>query len=126
MNPARPLHLSLVVVWLGTALVSAIEADDQAAQLLQAAGIAAPHWQAALIWAGIAADLGVGLALWLRPGRASFTAALTLMTLMTVVATVLEPTLWLHPLGPLLKNLAIAAALWLLMRTHDEGQGNNA
>lgn len=117
MNPTRALHRSLVIVWLGTALVSATEANGQAAQLLQAAGISAPHWQAALIWAGIAADLMVGLALWLRPGRASFTAALTLMTLMTVVATALEPALWLHPLGPLLKNLPIAAALWLLMRT---------
>ena len=117
MNPKRTLHLSLVVVWLGTALASAIEADAQAAQLLQAAGISAPDWQAALIWGGIAADLIVGLALWLRPGRASFAAALALMAVMTAVATFLEPALWLHPLGPLLKNLPIAAALWLLMRT---------
>ncbi len=126
MKPKRTLHLSLVVVWLGTALASAIEADAQAAQLLQAAGISALDWQAALIWGGITADVIVGLALWLRPGRASFAAALALMTVMTAVATCLEPALWLHPLGPLLKNLPIAAALWLLMRSQDEPEERTA
>jgi hypothetical protein len=28
----------------------------------------------------------------------------------------LQPALWLHPLGPLLKNLPIAALLWHLYR----------
>ena len=75
MKPKRTLHLSLVVVWLGTALASAIEADAQAAQLLQAAGISALDWQAALIWGGITADVIVGLALWLGAGRTGFAAA---------------------------------------------------
>jgi hypothetical protein len=35
---------------------------------------------------------------------------------MTVVATVMQPTLWLHPLGPLTKNVPIAVVLWILMR----------
>ncbi|WP_399678901.1 DoxX-like family protein [Xenophilus sp.] len=119
MNPIRALHLSLVAVWLGTALASALEAHGQGAQLLHDAGIADPRWQSALIWAGVAADTAVGLALWRRPGRVSYAAALALMVLMTAVATVLQPALWLHPLGPLLKNLPIAAALWLLMNVHD-------
>jgi hypothetical protein len=29
---------------------------------------------------------------------------------------VLNPGLWLHPLGPLLKNIPIAAVLWVLAR----------
>jgi hypothetical protein len=33
---------------------------------------------------------------------------------MTAVATFLQPALWLQPLGPLLKNLPIAALLWHL------------
>ena len=56
-----------------------------------------------------------GLALWLLPGRKSYLTALLLMAAMTVLATVLQPTLWLHPLGPLLKNLPIAAMLLHLM-----------
>lgn len=38
------------------------------------------------------------------------------MLLMTFTATLLVPALWLHPLGPLTKNLPIAVALLLLAR----------
>lgn len=113
----RLLRLSLVAVWLVTAIVSIVELDGQSRQVLAEAGIASPPWFVQwLIIGGAAADLAVGLALWLRPGRASYAAALALMLIMTLVATVLQPTLWLHPLGPLLKNLPIAALLWHLYR----------
>ena len=120
MTPNRALHLSLVIVWLGTALVSALEANGQGAMLLQEAGIGDPRWQAVLIWSGAAVDLTIGLVLWRRPGRLAYGAAMVAMTFMTLIATVLQPALWLHPLGPLLKNLPIAAALWLLMCIHDD------
>lgn len=61
--------------------------------------------------------MALGLALLLRPGRAIYLSALLLMTAMTVIGTALQPTLWLHPLGPLLKNLPIAAMLWFLLQT---------
>ncbi|SCX70889.1 DoxX-like family protein [Variovorax sp. EL159] len=113
----RLLRLSLVAVWLVTAVVSIVELNGQSRQVLAQAGIASPPWLVQwLIVGGAAADLAVGLALWLRPGRASYGAALALMLVMTLVATVLQPTLWLHPLGPLLKNLPIAALLWHLYR----------
>ena len=121
--PLRALHASLVLVWLGTAVASAVDAlgwsglQHAGAQLLQDAGIRSAFWQAVLIWSGLLADLAVGLwllrGLW-RPGRNAYLAALALMAAMTVVGTVLQPALWLHPLGPLLKNLPIAAALWVL------------
>ena len=117
--PRRPLQLSLVAVWLGTALVSALEAQGQGAALLRTAGIADPSTQALLVWSGVAADAAVGGALWLRPGSASYAAALALMAVMTAVATVLHPALWLDPLGPLLKNLPIAALLLDLMRDEE-------
>lgn len=53
---------------------------------------------------------------WWR-SRPVYLAALLLMLLMTVVASVLDPSLWLHPLGPLTKNLPIGAALWGLARS---------
>ncbi len=118
----RWLHASLVAVWLGTAAVSALEFRGQSVQLLVDAGLHDPHLQALLIVGGIAADLLVGLWLAWRPGRASGAVALGLMAVMTVAATVLQPTLWLHPLGPLLKNLPIAAALLHLMHTQPAPQ----
>ena len=42
--------------------------------------------------------------------------ALLAMLGMTLVATVMLPALWLHPLGPLTKNVPIAVVLWMLMR----------
>lgn len=113
----RLLRFSLVAVWLFTAVVSIVELDGQSRQVLAEAGIASPPWLVELlIVGGAAADLAVGLALWWRPGRASYLAAFGLLLLMTAVATFLQPTLWLHPLGPLLKNLPIAALLWHLCR----------
>ncbi|GAO70479.1 DoxX-like family protein [Comamonas sp. E6] len=120
---AQFMHASLVVVWLGTALVSALDyfglsgLNHEGARLLDQGGIGDARWQALLIWSGLLADLALGLGLLLRPGRAIYLSALLLMTAMTVIGTALQPTLWLHPLGPLLKNLPIAAMLWFLLQT---------
>ncbi|MDR0213908.1 MAG: DoxX-like family protein [Comamonas sp.] len=120
---SRAMRASLVAVWLGTALVSALDylgfsgLNHEGARLLAEGGIASVQWQALLIWSGLLADLLIGLALLLRPGRASYLTALLLMTAMTVIGTALQPALWLHPLGPLLKNLPIAAMLWFLLQT---------
>ncbi|CAM3496371.1 DoxX-like family protein [Polaromonas hydrogenivorans] len=117
MTNTALLRWSLIAVWLGTAAVSLLERDGQSAQLLHAAGLSQPLLVQALIVSGAAADLALGLALWLRPVRTTYLAALALMLLMTLAATVLLPALWLHPLGPVLKNLPIAALLWVLAQT---------
>ncbi len=113
----RLLRWSLVAVWLFTGIASLIELNGQSREVLAAAGIASPPWLVqCLIVGGAVADIAIGIALWRWPGRASYAAALALMLAMTLVATVLQPSLWLHPLGPLLKNLPIAALLWHLHR----------
>ncbi|HIV70511.1 MAG TPA: DoxX-like family protein [Candidatus Aquabacterium excrementipullorum] len=111
----RVLQGSLVMVWLGTAVVSAVEVHGQSLQLMRDAGVHQPGWQAAAIWGGIALDVALGLAMCVWPRRSTWIAALCAMGTMTLVATALTPDLWLHPLGPLLKNLPIAAVLWVLI-----------
>lgn len=110
------LRYSLIFVWLATALVSVLELHGQSAQLL--AGISAldPTSVSVLILGGAGVDAVLGLALWLRPSRAIYLTALAVMLVMTLVATVLSPLLWLHPLGPLTKNIPIAAVLLILAR----------
>jgi hypothetical protein len=114
MRASDVLRYSLVAVWLGTAAVSAIEWHGMSRQILLDAGVTEHH--VLLIGSGLAVDAALGLTLWIKPGRPIYTAALLVMVVMTLAATWLQPSLWLHPLGPLLKNLPIAAALWALMQ----------
>lgn len=114
--PTRPVIAVLAAVWVGTALASAWTADTIGPALLAAQPALPSAWHPWLIWGGAAVDLLLGLAMWMRPGRAVWGLALAATAGMTVVATWVDPTLWLHPLGPLTKNLPIIALLWALQR----------
>ncbi|MFN9472836.1 DoxX-like family protein [Acidovorax sp.] len=118
MSPAnhRLLRWSLVFVWLATAVVSVWELDGQSRQLLATLPFNSPQVVTALVLAGAAADAVVGLWIALKPGRAAYAAALLLMAVMTLLASAIEPGWWLHPFGPLTKNLPIAAILVVLLR----------
>ena len=118
---AQLLRASLVVVWLATAVVSVWELHGQSRVLL--AGLPAAWTEGntswlptAIILAGAAADAVLALWLALRPGRKAYGAALLMMLAMTVLATAIHPARWLHPFGPLTKNLPIAAILWVLLQ----------
>ena len=112
----RCLRLSLVFVWLWTAVVSVLELKGQSRALLVASGVADDGVANALVLAGAVLDAVLGLWLLLRPTRPAYLLALATMVVMTLVATVLSPSLWLHPLGPLSKNIPIAVVLWMLAR----------
>jgi hypothetical protein len=111
------LRYSLVFVWLATAAVSLWELNGQSTQLLVSAGIQNLFLVHALVWGGAGLDAALGMALWFKPCRRSYLLALVAMLSMTALATLLHPNLWLHPLGPLTKNIPIAAALWILFKS---------
>lgn len=122
MNDHALLRWSLVAVWLATGLVSIWEWQGQSLALL--ATLETPHaWiKPALIGTGAGVD--IVLALWLawRPSRPAFAAALAAMVGMTALATWIQPGWWLHPLGPLTKNMPIAAILLVLLRGQREAR----
>jgi hypothetical protein len=110
------LRYSVVFVWLWTAAVSVWELHGQSRDLLLAGGVASADVVSAMVLSGAATDALLGAWIALRPSRMAYLLALTIMVLMTVVATLLSPSLWLHPLGPLSKNIPIAAVLVILAR----------
>lgn len=120
-SSANLLRYSLVAVWLATAFVSVWELHGQSRELLAGLPTAwtegrAPWLPTAIILAGAAADAVLGLWLAFRPGRSAYWGALLLMAAMTLLATAIHPAWWLHPFGPLTKNLPIAAILWALLQ----------
>jgi hypothetical protein len=112
----RWLRYSLVFVWLTTPVVSVWELTGQSRDLLVNSGVSDARVADGIIWVGAALDVVLGSLLLFKPGRLVYWLALLAMLGMTGVATVLQPALWLHPLGPLTKNAPIAVVLWVLMR----------
>lgn len=107
---------SLVFVWLWTAIVSIQQFDGLSQALLREQTQLPPTLFAPIIWGGSAVDAVLGALMAWRPRRWVYLAALGMTLAMTVVGTWLSPGLWLHPLGPLSKNLPILALLWILAR----------
>lgn len=112
----RLARLSLISVWLWTAIVSVQQRDGMSAELLRSYPALRPEWHAWIIWGGALVDLALGLAMALRPSRVVYLSALGMTLLMTLIGSLVDPTLWLHPLGPLSKNLPILVLLWMLAR----------
>ena len=112
------LRVALAAVWLWTATVSAgLFPIDQSLALLQAVGASAAMapW---LLWGAVGFDLVLGLATLLAPVRwrvrLVWPLQLALMALYTVILSWRLPDFWLHPFGPLSKNLPMAAAIALV------------
>jgi DoxX-like family len=115
MRDLRLLRWSLALLWLLTALVSILEVHGQSQELLALTGISDANIAFVLIVSGAALDATLGVWMLFWPSRRLFVCALVAMLGMTLLATGLHPAWWLHPLGPLTKNIPIAAVLWLLI-----------
>ncbi len=110
------LRASVVFVWLWTALVSLWELHGQSRALLVSGGIDDDHVATLLTVSGAVLDCLLCIWIVCRPGQYAYLTALAVMLGMTMLATWMIPSLWLHPLGPLSKNVPIAVVLVLLAR----------
>lgn len=120
VSELRLLRHSLIAVWWITVAATLIEWNGQSTALLVQAGLSSPMWMAVWIGGGVALDAVLALALMFArlPQHMRLVYALTGLSVLifTAAATALLPALWLHPLGPLSKNLPILAILFLLWR----------
>jgi uncharacterized protein YbjT (DUF2867 family)/uncharacterized membrane protein YphA (DoxX/SURF4 family) len=111
------LRLSIALVWIFTGIVSlGLYPPESSYQLLARSGV--PMALAPLFLYGAALlDLLLGVAtLVARRRRLLWIAQAVLILGYTVIITVRMPEFWLHPYGPLLKNLPMLAVLYLLYR----------
>ena len=119
------LKLSIAFVWIAAGLVSAFAYPVQESYaLLARTGI--PHsgpwgWLAPLTLYGAAAlDLILGIAtLASRRFYLAGLAQLAVMTGFSLIIAIKLPEFWLHPFGPLVKNLPLAVAILMMMAMED-------
>ncbi len=113
---APTLRCAIAALWLITAVVSWFGwPHDVSAAWLAACGVAA-GWSEGILLGASLLDGAIGVALLLWPRRWLWPAQIALVAGYTVLMSVFLPAFWLHPFGPLSKNLPILAALLLLWR----------
>jgi uncharacterized protein YbjT (DUF2867 family) len=115
------LRLSVALVWIVTGVVSLglYPVQDSYALL---ARVGAPAWAAPWLLFGAAGlDLALGLGmLALKRRRLLYWTQIGVMLFYTALISWRLPEFWLHPYGPILKNLPLLAAIWLLLCLEEE------
>ena len=116
-----PLRWSIALVWLATALVSALLYPPELSyQLLERTGVPA-NLAPLMLYGAAGLDLLLGLAsLLLARRRWLWLAQLGLIGFYSIVIAIKLPEFLLHPYGPLTKNLPMLAAIWLLYQLEEK------
>jgi uncharacterized protein YbjT (DUF2867 family) len=110
-----PLRLSVAFIWLATGIISAFVSTQQGFELLTQVGITG--WPADLALYGTSAleiVLGLATAAGWRV-RLMGTVQILLMCGFMAILSARMPELWLHPFGPLTKNIPLIGATLAMM-----------
>jgi hypothetical protein len=106
------LRLSIAIVWLWTGVVSLALYPHELSYALLARVGAPPQLAPWLLYGAASLDFTFGAAtLLLRRRRALWLAQITVIVLYTLIITFAIPVFWLHPFGPIVKNLPMLAAI---------------
>jgi uncharacterized protein YbjT (DUF2867 family) len=111
------LRFSIALVWLITGVVSlGLYPVPDSYELLARVGIPAAL-APVMLYGAAALDILFGLGtLFMRRRRWLYLAQIGVIVLYTAIITVKLPEFWLHPFGPLLKNLPMLAGILLLQQ----------
>jgi nucleoside-diphosphate-sugar epimerase len=109
------LRISIAIVWIVSGIVSlGLYPVEESYRLLWRVGVTGAFAPVALYGAALV-DLALGIAtLVLRGKRWLWAGQAALIVAYTVLISFALPEFWLHPFGPIVKNLPMLAALWLL------------
>lgn len=113
------LRVSIAVMWIVSGVVSLGPYPvESSLALLADVGLTSRPLAAAALYGAAALDIALGVGtLVLRKRRLLWLAQIAVVVGYTVIISVRLPQLWLEPFGPVLKNLPVLAALWLLHAT---------
>lgn len=119
MKQLDVLRFSLGFLWLWSGVQPALTAADVSLDLLGRTGIAA-EWQAAAFYTSSALDVFFGILCFtkFRNYRLLWLAQFVVVLGYSVIVACRLPEMWLHPFAPLVKNVPILAALWVLGSRH--------
>lgn len=109
------LRVSIALVWIWTGIVSlGLYPPAASYQLLARTGVSGMLAPLALYGAALL-DLALGIAtLAMRRRRTLWQVQMALIVVYTLIITFALPEYWLHPYGPVLKNLPMLAGIYLL------------
>lgn len=115
------LRVSIALVWIVTGIVSlGLYPVQESYALLARTGITGALAPLMLYGAALLDfAFGIGTLALKRHRRWLWLAQLGLIGFYTVIISFRLPEFWLHPYGPLLKNLPMLAAIWLLLELEE-------
>jgi hypothetical protein len=109
------LRWSIAAVWIGTAIVSSgLYPVAESLALLDRVGAHGALGRV-LLFGAAGLDLLLGLATLAWPRRALWCVQIALIVFYSALISWRLPEYWLHPYGPMLKNLPMLAGLCLLL-----------
>lgn len=113
------MRYTLAIVWLVTGALSlGIFPQRESLSLLESVGL---HGTFALpvLYGSASLDIVLGILTLIRPVPMLWRAQAALVIAYSIIIAIFLPVYWLHPFGPLLKNLPILLLL-LLLHKHEE------
>jgi len=110
----RLIRTTLAIIWLVTGMLSlGIYPQQDSLHLLSRIGLqGAPAL--AVLYLAATLDIVLGLLTLFMRRKILWVLQALLIFFYTVMISFWLPEFWLHPFGPILKNLAILMLLWLL------------
>ena len=112
----KAIRVVIATIWMVTGILSlGIYPEAESMKLLAAVGLGGEIAVVALYGSALL-DLMMGVLTLARPSIWLWRTQAALILIYSAIITVCLPQFWLHPFGPILKNLPILLLLWLLAR----------
>lgn len=106
--------LSLGFLWVFSGITSVFFAKDIGLEVLARAGVTGSQ---ANLYIALGSALDVVIGVWLLTGwrlRLCCLLQMGVIAVYTLLLTAIEPSLWLHPFGPLTKNIPVLILVYCL------------